>query len=428
MPIRFVNSSSVIYAFLMLTPFFPLISFRLGLVHSSLSLLFNGLKDLFVLVAVSLLVLEVRGCLKFRKNFLTFFMFSFLIYSSFHLIGYESLGFAVDGFRHSLIYILLLVALITKLYSSGRLLDFDLFIKILSVHFLVLLIFGLFEYYDADFVKLSYGVSSRNELAYAKFRSEDRIVGTMSNPIIFGAALSICYLAFFYMSEKINSFLLWVAFFVLSLLTFLVQVFTYSRLSLIAFAICFLIIMVKKCVDRNVLALFFSVACFLALIPAGIHFIGEFTFLFDRLSGLSNLNTFSNNVRVDNWSAAFHVISDQKVFYLWGLGLGTSLPGSLVKVENGFLTIFMELGFIGFVMWCGFNVYLIGLIFLKVADPLKRFNFLSFFVVFFLMNLGNDFVKVFPLSFLYWLYVYWVFAEVYRCRGATSFDVSERPR
>ncbi|MGR5488049.1 O-antigen ligase family protein [Vibrio alfacsensis] len=394
----------IIYLLVILSPFFSIGAYYFGSKMLLLKLLFSGIKDILIVGSIVASICLIKKW-QYDKTPLNNALALFALISTFHIVGVGGLLLSIEGIRYSYYYVIWALLSIVLISNISELFDFDVVIKIIAIQFVLLVFLGLYEYYDPEILNKAYGVSSRSELIYAKFRHENRLIATFYNPIIYSAFLCVGVSALYYYIEQKQTRLYWLAFYFLWTLSLFVVIFTYSRLGLITYLVISIMMLIRSALKKEMVAIVMLVIGAFFVVPFVIKLIIENIFLLDRISSLIDLNTFTGNVRVTNWIEALEKFENNPVYYLWGLGLGTSLPGALVKIENGFLTVFFELGVFGFISFTFFMILLLVNILRCKVDSNKRFFLISFFVSFLLMNLGNDFVKVFPISFYFWLFI-----------------------
>lgn len=370
----------------------------------------GGLKYIIVtILACSYMfcVLNSEKKIYVNRNVLDLSFLGLVLMCFLHIPGYGGLEASVKGFFNYGVY--LVFAFISYLYLKERKFSFDLdfFTKVLSLQFLALYMFGIFEFLNPDIITNIYGVSVRSELKYAKFANENRLVGTFINPIIYGAFLSLGFLStYHWISKKHDTITGWLYFYLSAACGLFVVVFTYSRLSLICYCLLLSIIVILNIKHKKKLSIAFTTSFFFVFIPFVFSYMLLNEMLLERVLGLSDIGSYTENSRIENWLNGIEIIFDGSLLnWVWGGGLGISLPGSLVTIENSLVTILIEQGIAGLVIFLMFNLsFIFGVYVAKIEKEDKEYLVL-FFILFFTMNTGNDFIKVYPLALYYWLII-----------------------
>lgn len=397
----------LLYTLFIIAPFLPWLVHRVRVTSSMLSMLTGGIKDILLLLAIMFMVFFLLKK-KHIKNGVVEFVFLFLLlYTALHVVGDVDIYTSIDGIRHLLYYIVF--SSLFCFLREEKLFSLDVIRNIICIQMILLVLLGLIEYMNPDIVLPLYGVSSREELVYSKLASANRLIGTFYNPIIYGTFLCLGIVALFSKTILMSNKFKWLYFWVIWLFAFWVVFFTLSRLAFVCYSLLTLLFIMFNIRQKEPVTFIFLILVVFSVLPTIFVFLQDFDLVYDRFVGLLSISTFTDNARIENWSESFEYISDPFLF-LWGIGLGASFPGSVVHVENTFLSIFFELGIVGFLVFVFLNMLMIWHLVIYDNKRCANYVFLVLFLVmFYVMSTGNDFLKIFPMSLYYWVIIVFVF-------------------
>jgi len=342
-------------------------------------------------------------------GFLLLFFYSF--YISFHFIGSTEPFLIVEGLRHEIIFVLLSLLIFAfglAVKNINYLPNLSFALCSVLINGMVAVIFAVWQFFDLSILEVLYR-APLYQMGNLTLAIGYRLTSTMVNPINFGAFMVLVFLVMTFGYEKRRIGLL--VYCVASALLLLLVVGSLSRLALIAFLFVLVFLYIKSFSFFSVLGFGFAllITCFAFIV---LYASGDLDFLpaFSRFENLFVLSTYTKNERVTNWAAAIE--SMQLYEYVWGRGIGASSPDSAVfnvtsarPIENSYITIFYQYGFVGFILFVALLVrfFYIGIGIGRVDKPFGRLV-VSFALFFLVMHLGNDFVRNLPFSFYYWFF------------------------
>ncbi|WP_193264248.1 O-antigen ligase family protein [Vibrio navarrensis] len=189
---------------------------------------------------------------------------------------------------------------------------------------------------------------------------------------------------------------------------------SYSRLAVIALILVFAMYLMREVVRNTFLAIFTIALALILSFSFVASFLSENITVIERTTQVISLDTYVQNSRVDNWLSGMGNL-DNILYVLWGLGLGVARPSGddAIVVENAFISIFINFGLIGFIIYLYFFVmgfYNAFYVLKKHREHRYSFLFLSVFSVLFVMSTGNDINRNYPFSFIFWVFVYFSFS------------------
>ncbi|MFQ2504840.1 O-antigen ligase family protein [Aeromonas caviae] len=378
----------------------------------------GGVKDIVVLFLVFMTCVAIyKANVIKRKSMTMFFLISFfLVYFSLHFIGYVDLLLILDGVRYQLIYVALGCTLVV--YNSFTLKSFDilpLVCKIATIHLLLALLIAIMEFFDPSVIEIIYGVSKEN-MNNVELAVGTRLISILSNPINLGAFVVFGQICFFYIAESKNNNFTWLVFWSVSAVSLFVILFTYSRLALIAFSIVYAMFVFRGVAKRRFIIPVLLITSLSVFLASSITSYDDFSGIIERLSNLGTSKEYTDNTRVNNWNSAYiKLINGDPVSMLWGLGSGASNPSfnsGGVIVENSFISILVDFGFIGAGMYAIIiAIFIFNAINLRHHKTEESFLIITFIIFFIVMSMGNDFNRNFPFVFYFWLFFYFSFSE-----------------
>ncbi|MEO3682796.1 hypothetical protein ABHN84_10915 [Shewanella vesiculosa] len=382
-----------IYLLFAISPFLIVLNYFFNPIPVSL------IKEIIQLQVIFVLLLKLFKC-KFN-NFETFYLL-FLLYFLLHIITLNNIELWLDGIRYQLGYMIIGILLIVN-----RTINVEL-AKLISILFyasLPVLFIAVFEFFDSSIIDILYG-QSKYMLNHTELALGERLISTFGNPINLGVFLTIGFVSavFMYKEKKLN-----LPFFsVYVVASFFVVLFTFSRIALISFLLVslYLIFVGGSYIKKFILliacvTLFYSVS----LNFENLSYLKDFNIelMLGRFFDISNSSTYVENARVQNWIIALKNI-DSIIFTVWGLGVGFINPnaesGGFI-VENLFISILIEFGMVGLLLYFIHILYLLRASF-KLKDNEQIFC-VSFLMVFLISGLGNDLNRNFPFVFYFWI-------------------------
>ncbi|MEC8963929.1 MAG: O-antigen ligase family protein [Pseudomonadota bacterium] len=295
-------------------------------------------------------------------------------------------------------------------FLKGRFNAYDLLEKVVTYSSFVAitaLTISIFEYFHQDILVTLYKVDIA-ELGHADTSFGKRLLSIYENPINFGAAIcfSFACFSFFLVRWKGSlgrSVLIWI----LIGISFLSLALTLSRTAFAVgvFVLLFLTLELaryKKLAPLVIMSVLFGIASI-----AVFYYFDDIAFLLKRVDSLTNLDTYTENPRVKNWSVLFADF-DAWVFVLAGLGAGMSNPNGQLSltqgtyvIENAFISNLVDFGLIGLLIYV-FIILRFAYCAFKIKQPDARLFFKIFVVVFFIFSIANDFNRNQPFSFYFW--------------------------
>lgn len=359
---------------------------------------------------------SVFSNLKLTYSFSFFALLFYSFYSVAHLIGDTEAILLFEGFRHEVLFVIFGFVFLTYGLSNESI----SYLPSLNVVFITILIngffaitFALWQFFDISILESLYRTPIE-EIGHLTLSIGYRFISTMINPINFGAFLVLFFLVihYYYDRFKINSLI----YYFLTALVFILVVGSLSRLALLALILVLLFLYFYK---SSLLKIsFFVIFVFLSAIFL-IDFV-DLEKIMTRVDTLFILSTYTENARVKNWLFAIAQLDSYQ--YLWGRGIGASSPDSSVvsntsalRVENAFISVFLQYGLIGLIIF-----FVIFLRFLYIGYLLVRYNLavgkfiISFVLFFFAMSIGNDFLRNSPFVFYFWFF--YVYFEIFYLR------------
>lgn len=339
-------------------------------------------------------------------------LFLYFIVLTLHVVGDGSIILILDAIKLQVFFVLFCFFIGMAMDRNQAIApSVNLMNKIFLAQLILAVSVGVFEFFDQSILMSLYG-KALEDMSHVTWMSSVRLISLLGNPINLGAFIVIC------MSFQVHGFfekkpIKQIALLALMFFSLFVVIFTLSRLALICFIALFFLIFIFLLLRKNYLSI---IMILLPIIWVVFHFDLsniDFGVLADRFGNMLDDNEYSGNLRVYHWLIALQKI-DNPFFYLWGLGLGKSNPAEemvlmheALLIENSFLTVFVETGFIGLVLylWCvSRSLKLSWLYFKNNGNP----AFLIFYIIFIIFSFGNDFNRNMPFSFYFWFFYVWL--------------------
>jgi len=350
-----------------------------------------------------------------------------LVYSSYiflHIIGDVHFMLIFDGLRYEFLYPLM--ATLILLNKNNILPNFNTIVIIIIIQGITLIIFGLFEVNNQHILEIAYR-RPLSEIPHINWYSINRLISLSGNPINLGAStiISMSFLYFYLLENKnIKNNILFIIFLFLS---FFIVSATLSRSSLITYAIVVLLIfnMYSKNIYKKSI-LYFIFFILLAMLFYNLNETLDLGLYIKRFSNLFSVNEYSSNVRVSNWISGFNQLNHIEIF--WGKGIGISTPteelGELyngIMIENSFVSIFIEFGLIGFLI---FSIIYIRYFYL--INRMKKYNaniskvLFLFLTTYTLFSFGNDFNRNLPFNLYFWIFYSYLEYYIHLYKGGNN--------
>ncbi|KPH95215.1 hypothetical protein AMS58_07610 [Pseudoalteromonas porphyrae] len=357
------------------------------------------LKELIQLLVIVALVFQLP---KSKLNNLDVYFLLFLTYFLFHIVTLNDIGLWVDGIRYQLGYMIIGVLIVVNRAYMVRLDKIAAIIFFISIPVVLI---AIVEFFDSGVIEALYG-ESKYMLNHTELALGERLISTFVNPINLGVFLTVSYASAFYMykESKVNV----LVFSLFSAALFFVITFTFSRIAIISFCIMsiYFFLISGSNIKRVILLLFLLTLIYsLSFDVFSLSILSEFNvdLILERLTNISSADTYTENARVKNWGVALQNI-DSVLFSLWGLGVGFINPtverGGIV-VENMFISILIEFGIIGLLLYLSYFFYLV-----KASLNLngnEKYFACGFLIVFLVCGMGNDLNRNFPFVFYFWI-------------------------
>lgn len=407
----FFAKSTVVFAFIFI-PFWEVIASQFLVFGDALYSAVALIK--YIPFLITILYCIILHCLddriKFNKSTTPHLLYFIVL--AFHLVGDVNLILVLDAVKLQVLFVLFCLLIRIKMDQNSDVAPSIKFITItLLTQLIAVLAVGVFEFFDQEILVTLYG-KSLEEMSHVSWMSSIRLISLLGNPINLGAFIVIC-ISFLIHSLLKRKFIQQTVILTLTFISLFVVLFTLSRLALICLFVVLLLIIVFSALKRNYFPIVFMI---LPITWAIFHFdISniDFGILADRFGNMLNDNEYSGNLRIYHWLIALNQI-DNPFLYFWGLGLGKSNPaeemvsahGALL-IENSFLTVFIETGLIGLILylWCIVRALKSSWTYFTISDNPA---FLIFYLVFILFSFGNDFNRNMPFSFYFWFFTIWL--------------------
>lgn len=267
---------------------------------------------------------------------------------------------AVASFRHEIFFVVFSLVLYRlckmRMISPGQV-D-HIFSSVLFFNVIVVIGIGYVEMANKDFLSVLYGDKANNLVTGIPGMPEIRAVSTLENPINLALFINLGIFYFLASAPKVRVRYIFLGLFALPLV-----VATLSRVFILMYVIGLLYSMgsyLKSLPLQRAILLssilivaIFSVVGYVDLDYAEFISVDALEKRFDQtLSFFDSMD----DPRFDNWKIAFKEFGSPPVLgELMGMGLGVSNPGEILpgqfRIENTFLTVLLQLGGIGFIVF-----------------------------------------------------------------------------
>lgn len=408
-----------IYFLLFLLPFLPLLSeFFLIKVFDNYTLIgFTKEVLIFLFIFNGFSVLMIRKNLFLKVDVVSLTILAFFIYGFAHvLITEASFRNSINNFR--LIYLnqLLSVMLILLFINLRKKPNIDLIFIIILISTVFVSLFGLYEkLFNPDIInlyKLNFDSVEKNTGIVGFPRV--RIVSTLGNPINLSMFMVVGIIALIYSKSVsiLRSNFILIFFYTLFITILLMTLSRTGYLSLLGVFLMYMSIIFFS--NKKLLLYYISIIGLFALLL--YYIIVNNDLLLYRVQQMIDFEYVSTNEpRLENWSYLLSILLKDKVYLMWGLGLGNAgtsgLEGNKAIVENSFIAIFYELGFIGLIFFLRI-IYLFSknsVIIIKNSihykDKILGWAALMYLVAFLLSSLFMDSYLNNPFNFYFWLFL-----------------------
>ncbi|MBI9069910.1 MAG: O-antigen ligase family protein, partial [Salinivirgaceae bacterium] len=318
----------------------------------------------------------------------------------------------VDGARYQLGYMLIGLGLILSRRFNFH---YGKFIQIIFVQSIIIICIAWIEFFHVEIIEVMYGIA-KSEMKNTTLAIGSRLISVMGNPINLGAftCLSLIVFQFMYSAKRVSR----ITYYLLIVASAFVCFFTFSRLAMMVYFFLFIFISIRN-KDWFVVAF----ACLIVLFVASTLSVSDLAtasninteHLINRVAGMLEGRTYSENIRVIHWAAAINAL-DNLVYFLWGLGFGVSNPsmdtGGFI-VENAFVSVLVETGFFGLFIYLSYILLcMMNLTFRKKTMGREARQFCIFFLIFFvILSVGNDFNRNLPFVLYFWLFTAGIFVQ-----------------
>lgn len=352
-------------------------------------------------------------------NWIIISLLLFIFYGFAHIwISHATFHNALNNFRLFFLNIIVSMLLIT-LYINLRILpNIRLMFGLIFISAFLVSIFGLYEkFINPEIVDLytkTHDAVLKN-IGIPGFERV-RITSTLGNPINLGLFMVVGIISALYIMESTNKKLIYLFCFLCLPLFLIVIMFTLSRtaygslLLVISSYLLFKVSIEKKIKEK----LFFLMS--IVLIISILSFIvsdERNNLILLRLFQTIDMYTFSTDPRLEKWGTVIRNLNAEPIYFLWGFGLGNAgtsgLTGNYIIIENSFISIIYELGFIGLMLFCLILFYYLLNTFklLKIKnkeDKLLGWAFIAYFITFIFASLFIDAYINNPFSSYFWLF------------------------
>lgn len=408
-----------IYFLLFLLPFLPLLSeFFLIKVFDNYTLIgFTKEVLIFLFIFNGFSVLMIRKNLFLKVDVVSLTILAFFIYGFAHVFITEaSFRNSINNFR--LIYLnqLLSVMLILLFINLRKKPNIDLTFIIILISAVFVSLFGLYEkLFNPDIInlyKLNFDSVEKNTGIVGFPRV--RIVSTLGNPINLSMFMVVGIIALIYLKSVgiLRSNFILIFFYTLFITILLMTLSRTGYLSLLGVFLMYMSIIFFS--NKKLLLYYIPIIGLFALLL--YYIIVNNDLLLYRVQQMIDFEYVSTNEpRLENWSYLLSILLKDKVYLMWGLGLGNAgtsgLEGNKAIVENSFIAIFYELGFIGLIFFLRI-IYLFSknsVIIIKNSihykDKILGWAALMYLVAFLLSSLFMDSYLNNPFNFYFWLFL-----------------------
>lgn len=408
-----------IYFLLFLLPFLPLLSeFFLIRVFDNYTLI-GFIKEvlIFLFIFNCFSVLIIRKNLFLKVDVVSLTILAFFIYGLAHILITEaSVRNSINNFR--LIYLnqLLSVMLILLFINLRKKPNIDLTFIIIFISAVFVSLFGLYEkLFNPDIInlyKLNFDSVEKNTGIVGFPRV--RIVSTLGNPINLSMFMVVGIIALIYLKSVgiLRSNFILIFFYILFITILLMTLSRTGYLSLLGVFLMYMSMIFFS--NKKLLLYYILIIGLFALLL--YYIIVNNDLLLYRVQQMIDFEYVSKNEpRLENWSYLLSILLKDKVYLMWGLGLGNAgtsgLEGNKTIVENSFIAILYELGFIGLIFFLRI-IYLFSknsVIIIKDSihykDKILGWAALMYLVAFLLSSLFMDSYLNNPFNFYFWLFL-----------------------
>lgn len=385
---------------------FPLV--KLG--DSSLTALVKDVLIVYVIAIGVPIILSAKNCFKVDTFEATVCLLLILAATK-TIISTATPLQALTSFRHEFLFTIFALVLY-RLCRIGVLQTASIqriFSKILALNLIVVVLIGYFEIANKEILEILYGEQAMNLVTGIPGIPQIRSVSTLENPINFALFLTLCVTYFSATAPRVTARHIFIAAAALPLLLA-----TFSRIFVVLYSLILITLLVRYYIRSTIvgkisLGALVIAATITALnaISSTAHEIDIYELIEARIEQTVDGIQSRDDPRFDNWDAAFKYLNSFPVVGpIGGLGLGVSNPGNFeqgqFRIENSFLTIYLQLGVLGlllFLMPTGMAILLI----LKKKMPAEGGRSLAIVLIILLGGLTNDSHRNMPFSFYLWI-------------------------
>lgn len=317
---------------------------------------------------------------------------------------------SISALRHEFIFAAFALVLyrlcrtnIITTYSIHR-----IFSVTLAINMIVVIGIGYAELYNKEILGMLYGEKANNLVTGIPGIPQIRSVSTLENPINLALFLTIGINYFALLCQRIKATHLTVVTLAIPLV-----VATLSRSFIIFYFIVFAIVNVRFFIGASHKGRIALAATFIILISALINSasinvddIAFSSILEKRLEQTIDSISSKDDPRFENWGKAIHELNSYPVIgQIAGLGLGVSNPGDFetgqFRIENSFLTIYLQIGIIGLVLFL--LPFLIAFRRALKHKSNSANRHLAIVITILIGGLTNDTHRNMPFSFYLWI-------------------------
>lgn len=385
---------------------FPLI--RIG--DTSLTALIKDALTLYFVTFGALIIASAKNCFKVDSfEVVTGLLLAFA--STKTIISTATLTQALTSFRHEFLFVIFAIVLY-RLCRMGVLNSKTiqmLFSKTLALNMAIVVSIGYAEIANKEILSILYGEQAMNLVTGIPGIPEIRSVSTLENPINLALFLTLCTTYFTAMTPSVAIKHLLIAAVTLPLI-----VATFSRIFVVLYLLIFTVLLTRYFVQSTISGkLRFTAFAFIAVATAtniastATQSIDITEVVETRVLQTIDSIQSKDDPRFENWEAAFRNLNSYPIIGpIGGIGLGLSNPGDFeegqFRIENSFLSIYLQLGLFGLILYLSPTAMAIGLA-LKQKMPNQGARTLAIALIILAGGLTNDSHRNMPFSFYLWI-------------------------
>lgn len=385
---------------------FPLV--RIG--DSSFTALIKDILIVYVIAIGVPVILLAKNCFKV-DNFEATVCLLLVFASTKTIISTATPLQALTSFRHEFLFAILALVLY-RLCRIGVLQTASIqriFSKILAFNLTVVILVGYFEIANKEVLEILYGEQAMNLVTGIPGIPQIRSVSTLENPINLALFLTLCVTYFSATAPRVTIRHLLIAAVSLPLLLA-----TFSRIFVVLYSLILIAVLFRYFIRSSIagkislgaLAIATTITA-LNAISSAKHEIDIYEAIEARVQQTLDGIQSRDDPRFENWESAFRSLhSFPVVGPVGGLGLGVSNPGNFeqgqFRIENSFLTIYLQLGLLGLILFF-IPIGMATLLTLKGKMPAEGGRTLAIALVILIGGVTNDSHRNMPFSFYLWI-------------------------